>query len=79
VACFSDHGETFNDRRESRNKFVTVRVPLVVRWPGVAAAGHGLEDLYPTLLRAAQAPLPDRALHGRDLVPPFHGERPDGW
>ncbi len=89
VAYFSDHGETFNYRRESRNKFVlydeSVRVPLVVRWPNGAAAGHvsvdmvGLEDLYPTLLSAAQAPVPDRALHGRDLVPLLRGERPDGW
>jgi arylsulfatase A-like enzyme len=62
-----------------------VRVPLVVRWPGVAAAGHvavemvGLEDLYPTLLRVARAPLPRHALHGRDLVPLLRGERPRDW
>lgn len=53
-----------------------LRVPLLVRWPGVAAAGATCAvpvtsvDLFPTFAEAAGASLPaDRALDGRSLLP----------
>lgn len=79
VVYFSDHGETFNYRRESRNKFVcyeeAIRVPLVVRWPGKVQAGLvldslvGLEDLFATVISLSGAAEPEHGQHGRDLTP----------
>jgi arylsulfatase A len=53
-----------------------VRVPLVVRWPGVTRAGSTCDvpvisvDLYPTLLSAAGiAPQSTQVLDGESLVP----------
>lgn len=58
-----------------------VRVPLVVRWPGLARKGATVDapvshlDLYPTLLAAAGvAPPDDRVIDGRDLRPLLTGE-----
>ncbi len=51
------------------------RVPLIVRWPGVTAAGSSCGtptihvDLFPTLLELASAPRPPQALDGVSLVP----------
>ncbi|MHC4179369.1 MAG: sulfatase [Planctomycetota bacterium] len=53
-----------------------IRVPLVVRWPGVVRAGSTCDvpvtsvDFFPTLLEIAGVPLPeDRAIDGVSLVP----------
>lgn len=53
-----------------------VRVPWVVRWPGVVPAGVRSDvpvithDLFPTLLRVAGAAVPaDHVVEGVDLVP----------
>lgn len=53
-----------------------IRVPLLVRWPGVTPPGKvcdepvSLADLFPTLLAAAALPpAPGRALDGLDLAP----------
>ncbi len=61
-----------------------IRVPLVVRWPGVALPGrscpvpvHGV-DIFPTLCSAMGAELPDQPLDGRDLAPLLRGEAA-GW
>lgn len=60
------------------------RIPLIVRWPGVAqkrktceAMVH-LQDLMPTILAAAGVPLPDN-LDARSLVPLLRGEMPADW
>lgn len=52
-----------------------IRVPLIIRWPGVAQAGTTcdepviLTDLFLTLLGAARVPPPANVNDGRDLVP----------
>jgi arylsulfatase A len=59
-----------------------VRVPLVIRWPGVARAGVTVDapvshvDIHPTLLDAAGLSQPsNRQLDGEDLRPLLTGER----
>ena len=58
-----------------------VRVPCVVRWPGVVPAGTEektptvVMDLFATLAKAAGCPLPkDVPIDGRDLAPLFAGK-----
>ncbi|MBT6154344.1 MAG: sulfatase [Planctomycetaceae bacterium] len=53
-----------------------IRVPLIVRWPGVVEAGKVCSDpvvsmdFFPTILKAAGIdPDPDTALDGEDLMP----------
>jgi len=51
------------------------RVPLVVRWPGVAQAAAACDvptihvDIFPTILEIAAAPRPPQPLDGESLVP----------
>jgi len=52
-----------------------IRVPLIIKWPGVAKAGHVVStpvtstDLYPTCLSAAALPpLPNQHVDGLDLT-----------
>lgn len=62
----SDHGESLGEHGEDTHGFflydATIRVPLVVRWPGRLPAGRtvdapaGLVDLAPTLLSLAGLP-----------------------
>lgn len=61
-----------------------VRVPAVVVWPGVVAAGARSdvvmqsEDYYPTLLEALQLPAaPGQQFDGRSLLRAWKGERFD--
>lgn len=58
-----------------------IRVPLLIKWPGVAQAGRVLRqpvistDLYPTCLSAAGQPLrPSQHLDGENLRPLVAGE-----
>lgn len=57
-----------------------IRVPLIVRWPGVVSAGRVVDtpvstvDLMPTLLAATGAPAP-AGMDGIDLRPILRGER----
>jgi arylsulfatase A len=53
-----------------------IRVPLIVRWPGVVAAASTSDvpvtsvDYFPTLAQIAQVELPnDRAIDGQSIVP----------
>jgi len=56
------------------------RVPLIVRWPGVTDGPALCEepvttpDIYPTLLGAAGARIPDDPLDGVDLRPALEGD-----
>ncbi len=57
-----------------------IRVPLIVRWPGVTKAGASTDtpaisvDLFPTICGAAGvAPPTDRAIDGMDLRPVLDG------
>jgi choline-sulfatase len=61
----------------------SVRVPMIVRWPGRIAAGRrvadlaGLIDLYPTLCDAAAVQTP-RSCEGVSLLPLLQGGKPLG-
>jgi len=58
-----------------------IRVPLLVRWPGVTKAASVNEtpviiyDWFPTLLKAAGAKLPKSPVDGLDLSPLLAGKR----
>jgi arylsulfatase A-like enzyme len=80
IVFTSDNGYTWGERR-SIAKFMpyreTVRVPMILRWPGRVAAGAadhrvaGLIDIAPTVLEAAGvAPNPNVAMDGRSLLGP---------
>ena len=62
----------------------SMRLPLLVRWPGVAKSGARVRDLVqnidlaPTLLEAAGVEVPDR-MQGESLVPLLSGEVPATW
>jgi arylsulfatase A-like enzyme len=68
VALVADHGENLGEHgllyRHAGLFDTTVHVPLLVRWPGPARAGHRYGalvqtlDLFPTLLAAAGLPVP---------------------
>ena len=59
------------------------RVPLVIRWPGVARAGAAIDafvsltDIAPTVLEAAGLK-PNDSMTGRTLVPLLRGESQSG-
>jgi len=90
VVYFSDHGEMLGERAGAHTKYClyesSVRVPLIVRWPGVSQAGLvsrapvELIDLMPTWLEAAEIPVP-AMLPGRSLRPLLAGENSQaiGW
>ncbi len=84
---YSDHGDTFFYRPDGEHKFVcfddAIRIPFIVEGPGIArgsrsAAAIGLQDLTPTLLDLAGAPVPG-GLHGSSLRPILLGATPAGW
>ncbi|XP_004440804.1 PREDICTED: steryl-sulfatase [Ceratotherium simum simum] len=58
-----------------------IRVPGVLRWPGVIQAGLEIDeptsnmDIFPTVAKLAGSPLPeDRIIDGRDLMPLLQGK-----
>nr|XP_020747957.1 steryl-sulfatase [Odocoileus virginianus texanus] len=58
-----------------------IRVPGIMRWPGVIPAGLEIDqptsnmDIFPTVAKLAGSPLPqDRIIDGRDLMPLLRGE-----
>ncbi|NXK88634.1 STS sulfatase, partial [Formicarius rufipectus] len=58
-----------------------IRVPGLFRWPGVVQAGVYIDeptsnmDIFPTILKLAEAKLPsDRIIDGRDLLPLLQGK-----
>jgi arylsulfatase A-like enzyme len=81
VVVTADHGETLRERAGcwfTHDPYLTdetLRVPLVVRWPGARAAGRvrpdvaSAVDLLPTLLDACDIEAPP-SLQGRSLVEP---------
>ena len=62
----------------------SLRMPLIVRWPGVTAPGTESEamvqnlDYAETFLDMAGAPIPGD-MQGRSLVPLLRGEEPEDW
>ena len=59
-----------------------IRVPMIVRWPGMVAAGATCDvpvvnlDFYPTFLAVAHAPAPSSPLDGESLLPLFRQTGP---
>ncbi|NXE67499.1 STS sulfatase, partial [Calcarius ornatus] len=58
-----------------------IRVPGLLRWPGVLQAGAYIDeptsnmDIFPTIVKLADAQLPsDRIIDGHDLLPLLQGE-----
>jgi len=57
-----------------------IRVPMIVRWPGIVAAGSNCDtpvsnvDFYPTFLAASGAAAPASPLDGESLLPLFRAE-----
>lgn len=87
VVFTSDHGELLGDHQLLRKgPFMydcSVRVPLIVRWPGVVAEGTRRTelvqwvDLAPTFLDVAGLDRP-RQMQGESLTPLLRGEEV-GW
>ena len=77
VVVTADHGESFEHdyffEHGNRIHDGTLRVPLVLRWPGVVKAGErrretvGLQDLFSTFLEAAGVQ-PPAGVSGRSLL-----------
>lgn len=88
VFYFSDHGEMAGEHGLwSKITLLesSIRVPLVVRWPGKTAAGSRIDtpvslvDLFPTFTDIAGLPLPQPLrLPGRSLAPLLQGGELDG-
>jgi uncharacterized sulfatase len=64
----------------------SIRVPLLVRWPGVVPPGVAIDqvvsnlDLLPSILDMAGLGVPDNlAIRGRSFVPLLKGNCPDTW
>ncbi|QDU92668.1 sulfatase family protein [Lignipirellula cremea] len=78
-----DHGAQF-PRGKGTVYEGGLRVPMIVRWPHVAAAGQVRKelvstiDLLPTALRAVGKMAPAN-LPGWELQPLLAGEKPDAW
>ncbi len=83
LAVTSDHGEGLGDHDELLHGFFvyesTLRVPLIVRGPGITAGTRlekpvGLVDLYPTLLELAGVSSPAGAeVTGLSFAPALRG------
>lgn len=79
---FGDHGGSAGRLRGGKKQTFDggVRVPAIIRWPGVIAAGRvsskivTVFDLLPTFAKLADAPLPQKAIDGIDLTGLLRGE-----
>jgi arylsulfatase A-like enzyme len=88
VMLLSDHGEEFYEHGLRGHRLAlfeeSIRIPLIVRWPGHVPAGRQLVDqvamvdIMPTLLDLAGVPAGNDVM-GRSLVPLFEGNTlPEG-
>lgn len=87
VIYASDQGFFLGDHGWFDKRFMyeeSYRMPLLVKWPGVTAAGAINTDLVSnvdfaeTFLELAGLPVPDD-MQGRSLVPLLKGETPADW
>lgn len=87
VVYSSDNGWYLGEHGWFDKRFMyeeSLRVPLLVRWPGVVRPGSENRDIVsnldfaPTFLEAAGAPVPPE-MQGRSLVPLLRGETPADW
>ncbi|MCM3748794.1 sulfatase-like hydrolase/transferase [Paenibacillus pasadenensis] len=82
LVLFGDHGESLTEHDIYWDHCglydTTVNVPLIIRWPSRIDGGHRVPglvqqvDLMPTLLEAAEIPVPDD-LDGKSLWPSMLG------
>jgi arylsulfatase A-like enzyme/Flp pilus assembly protein TadD len=82
VILTADHGEGLGDHGEQFHGYfvydTTIRVPLIIRFPGTADAGTVIGepvshvDLMPTILETVGLPVPDDA-QGASLLPLIQG------
>lgn len=83
---YGDHAGSAGILREGKGTTFEggVRVPCLVRWPGVIPAGRVIRapamtiDVLPTVARALGAPLPELPIDGRDLLPLLTGASEEG-
>jgi arylsulfatase A-like enzyme len=87
VIYTSDQGFFLGDHGLYDKRFMyepSIRMPLLVRWPGVIRPGSVQEalainpDFAPTFLAAAGSRIPPD-MQGRSLLEPMKGERPADW
>jgi arylsulfatase A-like enzyme len=82
----SDHGEMLGDHHLWRKSYAyegSAAVPMIVSVPGgvhneVCARPTVVEDVYPTMLEIAGAPVPP-GRDGHSLLSCAHGEAPPDW
>ena len=89
IVLTSDHGYFYGEHGLNEERRLayeeSIRVPLVVRWPGRVAAWAEMDafalsvDLAPTLLELAGVEPPPAKFHGRSLVPLLEGAVPSDW
>jgi choline-sulfatase len=85
VIVSADHGEAFGEHKQYFHAFALwenlVRVPLIVKGPGIAPQHVTLRrsqiDLAPTVLELVGLP-PDPGLAGKSLAPELFGKQPFG-
>lgn len=83
---FADHGEAFGEHGVYHHSFdlhdEALRVPLIVRGPGIAPGTRdaltSLMDLHPTLLNLAGREGVGAQVSGRSLVPALYRTMPEG-
>ncbi|MCU0915711.1 MAG: sulfatase-like hydrolase/transferase, partial [Planctomycetes bacterium] len=83
VVYTADHGEMMAEHgawTKGRSCYEgTIRVPMILRWPGALSAGKRIDelvcliDLLPTLLEAAGQPIPAN-VQGASLLPLIRGQ-----
>jgi arylsulfatase A-like enzyme len=87
VIYTSDQGFFLGDHGMYDKRFMyeeSLRMPFLVRWPGVIQPGSVQEamaintDFAPTFMDAAGLQVPTE-MQGRSLVPLFKGEKPADW
>jgi N-sulfoglucosamine sulfohydrolase len=84
IVIFAGDNGTAMPRAKTWSYEAGVRVPMIVRWPGVAQPGQArdelvsLLDVMPTLLAATGVRPPDN-LVGAALQPLLRGESPKDW
>ncbi len=79
---YGDHAGSTGPLREGKGTTFEggVRVPAIIRWPGVVPAGRVVSDpamtidLFPTLASLIGAPLPSRTIDGKDIWPLVVGD-----
>jgi arylsulfatase len=82
---FGRHAGTAGPFREGKGTTFEggVRVPCIIRWPGVIKAGTVTGalatniDFTPTLVEACSGPMPRHAIDGQSFLPLLKGEQPE--